>query len=189
MKAIYSLLGLLILVVACAGEHSDAQPGVDEGATPPATDERQADVAARGAEVMPFDLDRTTHVFAPTEDGGLQTVRSEDGDEEQIRLIREHLRNEAERFAQGDFHDPAMIHGSDMPGLHTLVMGADRLTVEYQSVEGGGEIRYASSDEEIIAAIHEWFAAQVSDHGAHAQGGHEGGADRGSAQEEGTHRP
>lgn len=173
MKAISSLFGLLFLVSACAGEPSDPQPRQGEGSpTPQATDERQADVAVRGAEVMPFDLERSTHVFAPTDDGGLQTVRSDDGDEEQIQLIRDHLREEAGRFARGDFHDPAMIHGSEMPGLHTLVMGADRMTVEYQPVEGGGEIRYTSSDEDIVAAIHEWFAAQRSDHGAHAQGAH-----------------
>jgi hypothetical protein len=34
----------------------------------------QAKVAARGAEVMPFDLDRTTHVFTKLPDGGVQTV-------------------------------------------------------------------------------------------------------------------
>ena len=32
---------------------------------------RQAEVAARGAQVMPFDLDQTTHIFQPLEDGGL----------------------------------------------------------------------------------------------------------------------
>lgn len=158
MKAIFSVASLLLVATACA----DAS----------VSEERQAAVAARGAEVMPFDLDRSTHVFATTDGGGVQTVRSDDDDPEQIDLIRAHLREEAARFARGDFHDPAMIHGGDMPGLHTLVMGADRLTVEYRDVPGGGEIRYGSADEKIISAIHEWFAAQLSDHGEHAQGTH-----------------
>lgn len=149
-------LAALLLVSACA----DATP------------DRQADVAARGAEVMPFDLDRSTHVFSTTDEGGVQTVRSDDGDAEQVGLIRAHLQEEAARFAQGDFHDPAMIHGGEMPGLHTLVMGADRLSIEYRDVEGGGEIRYSSADPELVTAIHEWFAAQLSDHGEHAQGAH-----------------
>ena len=65
-----------------------------------------------------------------------------------------------------------MIHGEDMPGLHTLVMGHERMRVEYAEVEGGAEIRYFSEDEEIIAAIHDWFDAQLTDHGAHAQSHH-----------------
>src|SRR4051812_42121185 len=69
---------------------------------------RLSDVAARGARVMPFDLDRTTHMFEPLSDGGLQMVTSKVAtDQEQIVLIRQHLQDEAERFRQGDFSDPA----------------------------------------------------------------------------------
>jgi hypothetical protein len=128
------------------------------------------DVAERGAGVMPFDLERTTHRFEPLETGGRQTVVSDDGDPEQIALIREHLAHEAERFARGDFHDPAMIHGHDMAGLHTLMMGHERMTVTYSDVEAGGEIVYASGDQDIIQAIHMWFEQQVRDHGSHAEG-------------------
>src|SRR6476661_8385628 len=35
---------------------------------------RQAEVARRGADVMPFDLKATTHVFTKTADGGVQRV-------------------------------------------------------------------------------------------------------------------
>src|SRR5680860_1590926 len=35
---------------------------------------RQEVVAEHGARVMPFDLEATTHVFAPDVDGGIQTV-------------------------------------------------------------------------------------------------------------------
>jgi hypothetical protein len=118
---------------------------------------------------MPFDLDRTTHVFEPMEGGGLQTVLSDDSDPEQVTLIRTHLAEEAERFARGDFHDPSMIHGEDMAGLHALVMGHDRLTVTYHDVERGGEIRYESRDPQLVDAIHTWFEAQTRDHGDHAQ--------------------
>ena len=37
-------------------------------------EDRQAEVAERGAAVMPFDLERTTHVFKALPDGGVQTV-------------------------------------------------------------------------------------------------------------------
>lgn len=158
MKARSSVAVLMFLACACADT-------AEEG--------RQDEVAAVGAEVMPFDLDRSTHVFAVTERGGVQTVRSDDGDAEQVDLIRAHLREEAERFARGDFHDPSMIHGEDMPGLHALVLGHERITVAYRDVELGGEIRYESSDEELVQALHTWFAAQLSDHGEHAQDAHQ----------------
>ena len=65
-----------------------------------------------------------------------------------------------------------MIHGQDMAGLHTLMMGHERMTVSYADVEGGGEILYTSDDADIVRAIHAWFEQQVRDHGAHAHGGH-----------------
>jgi hypothetical protein len=130
---------------------------------------RQAEVARAGATVMPFDLETSTHVFEKLEDGGLQTVVSDTADPQQIELIRAHLREEAERFARGDFHDPAMIHGDDMAGLHALVMGHDRIRVTYGDVENGAEIRYATEDPALVDAIHQWFDAQLRDHGSHAR--------------------
>lgn len=36
-------------------------------------------------------------------------------DDAEIRLIRTHLAEEADRFAAGDFGDPAEVHGEEMP--------------------------------------------------------------------------
>ena len=105
-----------------------------------ATPDREEQIAESGREVMPFDLERTTHIFEKLDNGGLQQVISDDGDGEQIELIRMHLTDEAERFSEGDFHDPAMIHGEDMAGLHELTTGADKLTINYSDVDGGGQI-------------------------------------------------
>lgn len=131
--------------------------------------ERQHGVAERGAQVMPFDLEQTVHVFEPLEDGGLQRVTVKEGaDGEQVALIQEHLREEAERFQAGDFRDPARIHGADMPGLTALSAGAERIDVSYTALPAGGEIRYSARDPDLVAAIHRWFHAQVQDHGPHA---------------------
>ncbi|MDH3731982.1 MAG: aspartate carbamoyltransferase [Gemmatimonadota bacterium] len=140
--------------------------GPDEQST---LEERHESVAEAGASVMPFDLDETTHVFEIDETGGLQQVVADSNDAEQIRLIRGHLSEEAARFARGDFHDPEMIHGHDMPGLHALVTGQDRLTIEYSEIERGAQIMYSSEDPALVQAIHEWFEAQLADHGEHAQ--------------------
>ena len=153
----------------------------DEPAPPsteaPSTDttafaERRREVAERGALVMPFDLERTTHVFTPTASGGVQTVVADDAaDREQVGLVRAHVREEAARFARGDFADPAAIHGEEMPGLAELRAGASRIRVEYEDVPAGGRIRYATTDAALVRALHAWFAAQRSDHGAHAEDG------------------
>ena len=57
-----------------------------------ASEDRLEEVAKRGAHVMPFSLEQTTHIFSKTEKGGLQQVIVKDSSNaEQIKLIREHL--------------------------------------------------------------------------------------------------
>lgn len=58
--------------------------------------QRQAEVALVGSQVMPFDLEATTHEFKPLPDGGLQTVTADSPtDSQQIELIQAHLEEEA----------------------------------------------------------------------------------------------
>lgn len=128
----------------------------------------QANVERRSATVMPFDMNRTMHIFTPTRGGGVQSVISHDGDPHQIALIRLHLRKEAGAFARGDFADPASIHGNNMPGLARLRAGARHIAIRYADTANGARITYKTSDPTLIVAIHDWFTAQVSDHGTHA---------------------
>jgi hypothetical protein len=133
---------------------------------------RQAEVAARGATVMPFDLEQTTHIFDDLPDGGLQQVVADDPqDTAQIAPIRAHLQEEAAKFQRGDFGDPAAIHGDAMPGLAALRQGYAQIEVVYAELPDGAQIRYTTSDPAMVAALHAWFAAQLSDHGGHATGG------------------
>lgn len=130
---------------------------------------RQAEVAERGAAVMPFDLERTTHIFEPLPDGGLQQVIADDPqDAAQVGLIRGHLQEEAVKFQQGDFGDPAAIHGDAMPGLTELRAGYAQIKVTYAELPDGAQIRYTTSEPAIVTALHAWFQAQLSDHGGHA---------------------
>lgn len=67
-----------------------------------------------GAEVMPFDLDATTHMFTDTATGGIQDVVANDpSDGANIELIRRHMEEEAA-----------------MPGLSTLKERIGDITVE-----------------------------------------------------------
>ena len=133
-----------------------------------APETRQAEVAERGREVMPFDLDATTHHFVTVADGLVQTVVADDPDATQVDLVRGHLLAEASRFERGDFDDPARIHGEEMPGLARLRDHGGRIAVTYRDIARGGEIRYRTSDPELIEALQDWADAQTRDHGDHA---------------------
>jgi hypothetical protein len=129
---------------------------------------RQVKVERNSEHVMPFSMDATMHSFVPTPNGGVQTVLVHNGDAKQVLLVRSHLKKEAQAFARGDFTDPASIHGGTMPGLQAMHAGATRISVRYAAVPNGAAITYASDDPALVSAIHAWFKAQVSDHGAHA---------------------
>ncbi|MEX0953480.1 MAG: hypothetical protein WDZ26_06585 [Nitriliruptoraceae bacterium] len=160
LRTVAGLLGGVLAAVALAACASEADASADH----------QADVAERGSQVMPFDLDATTHRFASTETGLVQTITAHDPDDgEQIALIREHLEEEAARFAQGDLDDPATIHGDDMPGLADLRSGATDIDIEFETRDDGARLTYTTEDPELVEALHQWGAAQVSDHGDHAE--------------------
>ena len=165
-----TLLAALAFGVGCGGtgtEHGARHDHAGHGAGK----ERRDAVAERGREVMPFDLERTTHRFEERPDGGKQTVVADDArDRRQVVLIRAHLAEEAARFRRGDFADPARIHGERMPGLAELRAGAGRVSVRYAPEPSGASLRYTTKEPKLVTALHAWFRAQVRDHGRHAEG-------------------
>ncbi|WP_202919453.1 hypothetical protein [Saccharothrix deserti] len=161
----------LLLVAAAAAAALSSGCAADSATSTPtsATSDRQAEVAERGASVMPFDLERTTHRFARTDTGGVQTVVADDPrDTAQITLIRDHLTAEVDRFRRGDFTDPARIHGNEMPGLQALRAHGGGITIDYETTPDGARATYTTGDAGLRNALHAWFDAQVSDHGQHA---------------------
>jgi uncharacterized protein (DUF305 family) len=141
-------------------------PGMGMATTPAGTS-RQTAVAARGAQVMPFDLTRTTHTFTDTATGGREVVTANDpADIQQIELIRAHLQAEAAKFGRGDFSDPAAIHGDDMSGLAQLRVGYSRIAFSYEELPDGAAITYRTDDPVLVSVVHTWFAAQRGDHNA-----------------------
>ena len=127
---------------------------------------REAQVRERGTAVMPFALDGTLHQFEKNAGGGVQRVTARAGHDAEVAAIRTHLRDIAERFARRDFSDPAKIHGEDMPGLAALrAAPREALRVEYRDLPDGAEVTYVATTPAIATALHEWFDAQVSDHG------------------------
>jgi hypothetical protein len=139
-----------------------------------ASEKRLDVVAQRGANVMPFDLELTTHVFSKTEKGGVQKIIVKNiKDIVQLRLIREHLFKISREFQQADYSCPTKIHGEDMPGLETLRnVKPDQIIILYKDLPKGAEIIYSTDVPIIITAIHQWFDAQLNDHARHAISGH-----------------
>lgn len=137
--------------------------------------QRQAEVAKLGPAVMPFSLKATTHVFSKTAKGGTQRVIAKSAtDAVQVRLVREHLRDIQGQFLKGDFSGPSHIHGNEMPGLADLKAAkSGQVAIDYRNVDGGAELTYRTTDAKLVVALHEWFDAQLSDHGADAMAGHQ----------------
>jgi len=133
---------------------------------------RQQEVAEKGAMVMPFDIHNSIHVFQKLPDGGLQQLLAKDAkDQGLISMIRRHLSMEAGRFAKGDYSDPMKIHGMDMPGVRYLSgVKPGQISIVYRELPDGAEIHYTGKDQTTVGALHRWFDAQLSDHGADATG-------------------
>jgi hypothetical protein len=160
MKKLRLPAALLVLMVAPFAVHAgDTQ--------------RQVDVARRGADVMPFSLKATTHVFTATSDGGTQRVVAKSlGDTTQVDLVRAHLHDLRAQFLKGDFSGPSHIHGTDMPGLAELKASkVGQVAIDYTDVEGGAELTYRTTDPKLVEALHAWFDAQLHDHGTDAMAG------------------
>ncbi len=136
--------------------------------------QRQAQVARRGPDVMPFSLPATTHVFTRTAQGGVQQVIAKDpADAVQVDLVRRHLQEIRAQFLRGDFSGPAHIHGQDMPGLAQLQSAPPgRVAITYRDIPAGAELAYTTADPALVQALHAWFDAQLSDHGHDAMAGH-----------------
>lgn len=140
------------------------------GTTVLADTTRQEHVHQMAHSVMPFDVSKTVHIFRMTEAGGVQQVIAKDPNaNDQIALIQQHLQHETEKFQQGDYTDPARLHGADMPGLKELHAGASRIKVSYAALPSGAQITFETTDLQLLTALHRWFGAQLSEHGADAK--------------------
>jgi hypothetical protein len=136
--------------------------------------QRQSEVSRLGKDVMPFTLAATTHIFAKSETGGTQQVVAKAAsDAAQVKLIRQHLQDIQAQFLKGDFSGPTHIHGQAMPGLAELKAAKPgQIAIAYRDIKDGAELTYKTTDAKLVAALHMWFDAQLSDHGKDAMEGH-----------------
>lgn len=153
-----SLLGLAIVVAACGGGASDGD-STD-------ADTSFAALQERGKEAMGVDQYTSSHVFQDLPDGGRIILQRDTIDSAGTEVIRAHMRDIAQRFTQGDFSIPGMVHAQEVPG--TRVMAARRELIRYRAdtVVNGGLVRITTTDSVAIAAVHEFLAFQRMDHRA-----------------------
>ena len=157
MKSLFAMLFTLLIVNPSYAVEKASEKRLDE-------------VAQRGAHVMPFDLELTTHIFTKTPTGGIQQVIVKNRkNTQQLKLIRQHLTKISNAFRQGDFSGPAKIHGKTMPGLDKLSRATHRqINIAYKDLVDGAEITFSSHKPALITAIHQYFDAQLRDHARHA---------------------
>lgn len=157
VRGFYGVFQVAAALLLLAGSSSFAQT-------------QQEHVHHMSHSVMPFDMSSTVHIFKMTESGGEQRVIARgSADTDQVAMIRQHLKHEAVRFQHGDYSDPATLHGATMPGLRELQAGADHIDVSYTELPTGAAITFHTTDLQLLTAIHRWFGAQLSEHGADAR--------------------
>lgn len=157
-------IGVALCVLGC----SPGKPA-PEAAMHGSGDTTFAGVQSRGQEAMGVDQYTSQHVFEDLADGGRIVLEREDStDAAGIASIRNHMRDIAGRFAEGDFALPGFVHDREVPGTATMTQRRSSISYTEEDRPKGAELHIRSSDAEAIAAIHDFLAFQRMDH--HAPG-------------------
>src|SRR5258708_16214909 len=110
-----------ILLLVAALELGAQHPAMPAGMTHEehlAQMKKDETLKQRGAAVMGFDQNVTTHHFRIAPDGGsIEVVVKTATDETNLSAIRGHLQEIAEAFTPGSFFKPSSSHAELPPGL------------------------------------------------------------------------
>ena len=130
------------------------------------SDSSFAAVQSRGKIAMGVDQYTSKHQFESLADGGRIELQRMEEDSAGTATIRTHLKAVAEAFGEGDFSTPGFVHWREVPGAAKMAEKRKALSIVYRDLPRGGELRLASRDPEVVAAIHEFLAFQRDDHRA-----------------------
>jgi hypothetical protein len=128
--------------------------------------DQHAGMDQRGAMVMGFDQQKTTHHFYLYEDGGAIDVSVNDATDTANRdAIRSHLPHMAMMFGQANFEAPMMVHDSkNVPGTAEMARLKDKLTFKYVETPKGGRVDVITKDAAALEAVHQFLKFQIADH-------------------------
>jgi hypothetical protein len=135
------------------------------GATKAPANEHQHEVDANGDKAMGFSHEKTTHHFLLRADGGVIRVDANSADDKESRnQIQDHLSHIAKMFAQGDFNTPMLVHSVTPPGTAAMTRLKANIKYSYEASPKGGRVVIATSNQEALAAVHEFLKFQIKDH-------------------------
>jgi hypothetical protein len=122
-------------------------------------------VESHGDQAMGFPQDKTTHHFRMTSDGGaIEVAVNDPNDKQNTDAIRSHLSHVTMMFGNGDFSIPMFVHDGVPPGVTTMRLMKSAIHYTYEEMPSGGRIRIKSDDPIAVAAIHDFFRFQITDH-------------------------
>ena len=150
-------LALMLTVAFAASTQGQAQST--------AAQDPHAQMKHRGAMVMGFDQDKTTHHFFLYEDGGAIDVSVKDAaDRTNLDAIRAHLPHIVVLFGEGNFEAPMMVHGVSVPGTPEMKKVKDAITWKYEETVKGGRVNITTANPDALKAIHVFLRYQITDH-------------------------
>jgi hypothetical protein len=127
--------------------------------------DHHSEMNARGDKAMGFSQAKTTHHFRLLSDGGAIEVEANDVKDTASRnQIREHLAHIARVFANGDFAIPKDIHDQVPPGTAVMKQAKESIAYRFEETERGGRVRISTSNNDALAAIHEFLRFQIKEH-------------------------
>jgi hypothetical protein len=119
----------------------------------------------RGAGVMGFDQDKSTHHFRLHADGGAVDITVKDAADAANRdAIRSHLPHIAQMFGAGNFDAPMLIHQAEVPGTGRMAALKSRIRFVYVETPRGGRLDIFTTDAEALDAVHTFLRFQIADH-------------------------
>lgn len=128
--------------------------------------DHMADTNTRGAQVIGFSQETTTHHFILTFDGGAIDVRTNDVNDTSTRnQIRMHFRHIRERFAAGDFTDPMLVHATvSVPGTAAMKAHKNVLHWDVVNTPRGAKLVITADNKPSLDALHDFLRFQIEDH-------------------------
>lgn len=137
---------------------------------------KKAEKAPASSQLVPYDTQQALESFSKTVHGGIMHIIAKSVDNtQQVKLIQSYLRQTAAEYKKGDFSSTERFHGSNMPGLAQMKSAkADDIRYDYKALPNGGQIHFSAEYPHLLNALHQWFDAQIQEHGSSTLPDHDG---------------
>lgn len=136
---------------------------------------KKVEQSSANSQLVPYDTQQALESFSKTVHGGIMHIVAKSADNtQQVKLIQQYLRQTAAEYKKGDFSSTERFHGSGMPGLAQMKSAAtDDIRYDYKALPNGGQIHFSTEYPHLLNALHDWFDAQIKEHGSVALPEHE----------------